>query len=138
MHETSVATRLVVIALEEAWRQGLRRVRAVRLRVGALWGSEPGSLAFHASLLTQGTPLADATLEIETVPVVARCRSCEGAVKDPRLEDSGFLHTLAHGPILVEALLRCPDCGGGQVVIDQGRELEIVGMTAAANPPQTG
>ncbi len=138
MHESSLASKVVAVALEEARRRGLHRIGAVRLRVGALWGSEPASVAFHASLLAQGTPLADATLEIETVPVVARCRSCKGAVKDPRLEDSGFLHTLAHGPILVEALLRCPDCGGGQVVIDQGRELEIVGMTAEANPPQTG
>ncbi len=138
MHETSVATRVVVIALEEAWRRGFRHVRAVRLRVGALWGSEPESLAFHVRLLGQGTPLANAILEIERVPIVARCRSCEGAVKDSRLEDSRFLHTLAHGPILVEALLRCPDCGGAQVVIEQGRELEIVGMTAETNSSQTG
>ncbi len=138
MHETSVATRVVVIALEEAWRRGFRRVRAVRLRVGALWGSEPESLAFHVRLLGQGTPLANAILEIERVPIVARCHSCGASVKDPRLEDPGFLHTLAHGPILVEALLRCADCGEAQVVIDQGRELEIIGMAAAANSSQAG
>jgi Zn finger protein HypA/HybF involved in hydrogenase expression len=59
-------------------------------------------------------------------------------VKDTRLENPAFLHTLAHGPILVEALLRCTHCKGGEVSIQQGRELEIVEMTAAANPSQAG
>jgi len=82
--------------------------------------------------------LAEAKLEVETVPVAARCEACGMEVKDSRLDDPAFLHGLAHGPILVEALLRCAHCGGAEVSIQQGRELEIVGMTAVANPPQTG
>ncbi len=125
MHESSLASKVVAVALEEVRRRALQRVGAIRLRVGALWGSEPESLAFHASLLARGTPLADATLEIETVPVVARCHTCGKAVEDSRLEDSRFLHALAHGPILVEALLHCVRCGSDTVVIEHGRELEV-------------
>ena len=126
MHETSVATKVVAASVDEARRRGLQRVQAIRLRVGALWGVDPQSLAFHVSLLTPGTVLADATLEVAMVPIVARCRSCGMEVKDPRLDDPGFLHNLAHGMILVEALLSCRRCGDGAVAIEQGRELDVV------------
>ena len=59
-------------------------------------------------------------------PSLARCISCGEEVTDPRLEDPRFLHTLAHGPILVEALLSCRRCGDGAVAIEQGRELDVV------------
>jgi hydrogenase nickel incorporation protein HypA/HybF len=138
MHETSLATKVVAASVEEARRRGVRRVQSIRLRVGALWGTAPESLEFHVSLQAQGTALAGASLNVQTVPVVARCGACGREVKDARLDNPAFLHTLAHGPILVEALLRCPACGAAEVSIQQGRELEIVAMTAAANPSQTG
>ena len=128
MHEASVATKVLAASVVEAQRRGLQRVRAIRLRLGALWGVEPESLAFHVSLLAQGTMLAEAKLEVETVPVAARCQACGMEVKDPRLDDPAFLHGLAHGPILVEALLSCPGCKGGAVAIEQGRELEVAGV----------
>jgi len=138
MHETSLATKVVAASVQEARRRGLRRVQSIRVRVGALWGMAPESLEFHVSLQAQGTALAGASLDIQTVPAAARCEACGTEVKDPRLDDPVFLHGLAHGPILVEALLRCAHCGGAEVSIQQGRELEIVGMTAVANPSQTG
>jgi hydrogenase nickel incorporation protein HypA/HybF len=138
MHETSLATKLVAASLQEARRRGLRRVQSIRVRVGALWGMAPESLEFHMNLQTQGTALEGATLNVQTVPVVARCQGCGREVQDTRLDSPAFLHTLAHGPILVEALLRCAHCEGGEVSIQQGRELEIVEMTAAANPSQAG
>lgn len=128
MHETSVAAKVVAACVEEARRRGLRQVRAVRLRVGALWGVAAESLELHVSLLAQGTALAGATVDVQTVPVAARCDACGTEVKDPRLDDPAFLHTLAHGPVLVEALLSCPGCKGGAVAIEQGRELEVAGV----------
>jgi hydrogenase nickel insertion protein HypA len=138
MHETSLATKVVAASVQEARRRGLCRVQSIRVRVGALWGMAPESLEFHVNLQAQGTVLQGAALKVQTVPVVARCQGCGREVKDTRLENPAFLHTLAHGPILVEALLRCAHCEGGEVSIQQGRELEIVEMTAAANPSQTG
>lgn len=138
MHESSLATKVLAASVQEARRRGLCRVQSIRLRVGALWGTAPDSLEFHVSLQAQGTALAGASLNVQTVPVVARCEACGREVKDARLDNPAFLHTLAHGPILVEALLRCAHCGGGEVSIEQGRELEVMEMTAAANPSQTG
>jgi hydrogenase nickel incorporation protein HypA/HybF len=128
MHEISVANKVLAASVAEAQRRGLHRLSAIRLRLGALWGVGPGSLAFHVSLLAQGTGLAEAKLEVETVPVAARCQACGREVKDPRLEDPAFLHNLAHGPVLVEALLSCPGCKGGAVAIERGRELQVAGV----------
>jgi hydrogenase nickel incorporation protein HypA/HybF len=126
MHETSVATKVVAASVEEAQRRGLQRVRAIRLRLGALWGIEPTSFAFQVTVFARGTLLEGAHLTLEMVPSLARCKSCGMEVKDPRLDDPGFLHNLAHGMILVEALLSCRRCGDGAVAIEQGRELDVV------------
>lgn len=128
MHETSVVTKVLAASVGEAQRRGLQRLPAIRLRVGSLWGVEPASFATQVAVFAHGTVLEGAKLHIEIVPAIARCRSCGMEVRDARLRDPAFLHNLAHGPVLVEALLSCPGCKGGAVAIEQGRELEVVGV----------
>lgn len=130
MHETSLATRVVATAVGEARRRALRQVRTVRVRLGALWGIEPASFEFQASLLAQGTPLEGARLTLDAIPAVARCQSCGLQVKDPRLNDPGYVQSLAQGALLLEASLSCSECGASAVTIEQGRELEVVEVAA--------
>jgi len=126
MHEASVATKVLAASVVEAQRRGLQRLSAIRLRVGSLWGVESASFATQVAVFAQGTVLEGAKLQIEIVPAFARCRSCGMEVRDARLRDPAFLHNLAHGMILVEALLSCRRCGDGAVAIEQGRELDVV------------
>ncbi len=126
MHETSLAMKIVAAGLGEAGRRGLQRVRTLHLRLGVLWGVEWESLEVPVALAARGTLLENAKVKLEMVPAHARCRSCGAEVKDPRLREPGFLHNLAHGAVLLEALLHCSRCEASSVEIEQGRELEVV------------
>ena len=53
-----------------------RRVEKVELRIGHLRQVVPASLEFAWELVTQGTTLDGAELQIEYVPATARCESC--------------------------------------------------------------
>jgi hydrogenase nickel incorporation protein HypA/HybF len=110
MHELAV-TQGVVDAVVE--RTGTTPVTAVRLRVGRLSGVVPDALRFCFELVTAGTPLEGAALEIEEPEGRARCRTC------------GTEFALA-GPILL-----C-DCGSADVEVLAGRELAVASVVLAA------
>lgn len=106
MHELSITESVVRTVAEAA---GGRRVRVVRMRVGALSGVVPHALEFAWDVATTGTALAGAALEITAVPVAIACGPC-AATSD-----------------LDEPLpLRCPGCGSREVELVAGREVEIV------------
>ncbi len=73
MHELSIAQSIADIAARHA---GGRRVVKVEVRVGHLRQVVPDSLEFAFSLVTQGTALDDAVLQITHVPAAGRCRQC--------------------------------------------------------------
>lgn len=73
MHELSIAQNMVEL-IEEAARG--RRVRRVRLEVGALAGVLPEALVFCFDMATEDTLLSGAALEILNVPGIARCQDC--------------------------------------------------------------
>jgi hydrogenase nickel incorporation protein HypA/HybF len=110
MHELAV-TQGVVDAVVE--RTGTTPVTAVRLRVGRLSGVVPDALRFCFELVTAGTPLEGAALEIEEPEGRARCRTC------------GAEFALA-GPVLL-----C-DCGSADVEVLAGRELAVASVVLAA------
>jgi len=64
MHELSIATGIVEVAVEEGERYG-GRVEVVHLKLGALSGVVREALEFSWDLACQETPLAGARLEIE-------------------------------------------------------------------------
>ena len=79
----------------------------VHLKVGYLRQVVPAALTFSFELVAEGTPLEGATLRIEPVPAVGRCRHCG-----------------------VESLLRefplaCERCGGFDLTITAGEELLV-------------
>lgn len=77
MHELSITHNIVAIACEQA---GDRRVRAVRVRIGALTGVDVQAVRFCYDLVTEGTQAAGSTLEVEEVPGAGRCTECQREV----------------------------------------------------------
>ncbi len=73
MHELSI-TRSIVAIVEEAAHG--RRVRRVRLDVGRFSGVVPDALLFCFDVVAQGTALDGATLDINEIAGLSRCRQC--------------------------------------------------------------
>jgi hydrogenase nickel incorporation protein HypA/HybF len=107
VHELSIAEAIVAVAERNA--KG-RRVAKVEVQVGHLRQVVPSSLEFAFELVTRGTSLDGAELEIEEVPTSVACRSC-GA--EGRVDELPFA---------------CPSCGGVDVDVTSGDELLVVAL----------
>ncbi|MBW3542947.1 MAG: hydrogenase maturation nickel metallochaperone HypA [Planctomycetes bacterium] len=114
MHELSIALSLLDVAAEEAQRQGAARVLAVHLKLGPLSGVIREALLSAWELAREDSPLAEARLEIEDVPLAIVCPACR-----------------AERP--VESLQRmcCTECGTFSAEITSGRELELTALEIA-------
>ena len=110
MHELAI-TQSVVDAVTE--RTGSATIVSVRVRVGRLSGVVPDALRFCFELVTEGTPLEGARLEIDQPEGRGRCRTCgaEFALPDPVL--------LCH-------------CGSADVEVLGGRELAVASVVLDA------
>jgi len=110
MHEMSIALSLLDLAAEEGERHG-GRVAAIHLRLGPLSGVVKEALVSAYDLARETTPLANAELVVEEVPVVAYCPACA-----------------AEQPLAAVYDLSCPACGTPTPTIVRGRELEVVAL----------
>lgn len=110
MHELSICRAIVGIVDRHA---AGREVRAVHVRVGALRQIIPDTLVYCWSLVNSGTPLAEATLEVEQVDAEITCTQCGHAQKVER------------------AMLVCSRCGSGNVRIVAGEEFLITTLDLA-------
>lgn len=104
MHELSLAASIVDIAAAHA---GERRVSAVYVKIGYLRQVVPTALTFGFELVAQGTVAEGARLEIESVPVEARCRRCLSGTRPESF------------PLL------CGSCGSADLEILAGEELAV-------------
>jgi hydrogenase nickel incorporation protein HypA/HybF len=109
MHELAI-TEGVVAAVTERLPEA--KVTLVRLEIGALSGVVADSVRFCFDLVTEGTNLEGASLEIVTPAANCRCRSCEAEFSPD-------------GPILL-----CP-CGSADVAIESGADLRILSVKVA-------
>ena len=109
MHELAI-TQGVVDAVTE--RTGTAPVTSVRLRVGRLSGVVPDAMRFCFELVTAGTPLDGAALEIEQPEGRGRCRACGADLP------------------LADLILLC-DCGSADVEVLAGRELVVASVVLA-------
>ena len=82
MHELSIARNIVAIVSERA---GTTPVVRVTLEVGALSGVMAEAIAFCFSLVAEGTPCANAQLQIREIAGCARCLECGLEFDQPRL-----------------------------------------------------
>jgi hydrogenase nickel incorporation protein HypA/HybF len=119
MHELALAQSIVETVLDEMQKRELSNVSVVGLRVGALSGVEPETLEFCFDAITKGTPLADTRLTIENVPLTITCRSCG---KQSQIEKYLFI---------------CPHCGGSELDLDSGEELDIAYLQVEDDIPAT-
>jgi len=104
MHELSIAAAIADIVHRHALG---RRVVRVEVAVGYLRQAVPSALSFGFELVSMGTPLEGAKLEIRQVPVRGCCRQC-GQVVEPEAWP-----------------LACPVCSGFDISITGGEELSV-------------
>jgi hydrogenase nickel incorporation protein HypA/HybF len=107
MHELALAEALAAIAAEHA--RG-RPVLKVEVQVGHLRQVVPSALTFAFELVTQGTALEGAELELERVPAAGRCRAC-----GTETELDGFP-------------LQCGSCDGFDLELLRGEEFLVMAL----------
>lgn len=114
MHEMGIAEQLVQIALD-AIPEDMEnpRVETLNLRIGKLAAVVEHSLTFCFEIITKDTPLENAVLAIEDVPVRLQCKACG-------------LEWEADTPVFA-----CPGCEQGEVQMLSGREIEITSIELA-------
>ena len=107
MHEMSIAQNIVDIIREHVTPDQEILVRSIKMKVGEFSGVVRESLEFCFTSLIHDTPLKQATLQIECIPIRASCGSCK---QTSSLEYGIFI---------------CPLCGSNDVKLLSGTELQI-------------
>ena len=114
MHEMGIAMQIIDIAkasIPEKMK-GVK-IEKVNLQVGKLSAIVPTSLTFCFEIAAKDTPLEGAKLNIDEVPVTAKCNQC------------GNKWTIT------SPAFNCTDCDSGDIDIISGRELDIVSLEIA-------
>lgn len=111
MHELAVAESLIKIIGEEMAKHNLGKLLKVKIVYGQISAIVPEALDTAFEVLTHGTPMAEAIIEMEQKPLQVRCRQCEHEFC-PDKDDVVFMP--------------CPKCAAemGHTII-AGRELYI-------------
>ena len=109
MHELGITQSVVEAVID---RTGSSPVASVRVRVGRLAGVVPDAMRFCFELVTAGTALEGAVLEIEQPDGRGRCRACGATFP------------------LTDLILLC-DCGSADVEVLAGRELAVASVVMA-------
>jgi len=116
VHEAAIVEELLQIIEAQAREHGLTRVERVELRVGALRMIVPELLRAAFEVMAVDTVAAGAALEIESVPLIARCAPC---AREVAVEDHVFL---------------CPTCGAALREIVSGKELDLMRLSGEGGP----
>ena len=114
MHEMGIALQIIDIAtasIPEDMQPA--RVEKINLKVGKLSAIVKESLNFCFEIASKETPLEGAELFIDEIPVTVRCNTCaiEWTIESP--------------------VFSCTQCGGGDIKILSGRELDIESIELA-------
>ncbi|NOY59857.1 MAG: hydrogenase maturation nickel metallochaperone HypA [Calditrichaeota bacterium] len=107
MHELSIIESIVDIVLEEMPKHNLTKVTKVSLRIGDMRQVVPDAMQFGFEVVTKNTPLEDAELLIEHIPITGQCEKCK------------------HEFLVKSWLDNCPRCEHPNIQIIAGKELEI-------------
>lgn len=107
MHEMSITLETVKLVVEQAEKQGFKKVTAVWLEIGELSCIEADAIQFCFDIATRETLAEGAKLHIIIVPGEAWCFKCDKTVLLPKRGEA------------------CPHCGGYQLNVMQGNELRV-------------
>ena len=113
MHEIGLMQQTLALAFSELEAHSAGRVLTLRLKAGPLSGVVKDSLEFAFEALSPGTPAEGARLEIEQPGIVCYCSQCR---REREMNDLEFV---------------CPACGGTDLQIRSGAELELTSMEIA-------
>jgi hydrogenase nickel incorporation protein HypA/HybF len=114
MHEMGIAMQIVEISTASIPADLMgAQVEKVNVKIGKLSAVVPESLRFCFQIVSQDTPLCNASLIIEEIPIVIKCLDCniEWTIDEP--------------------IFSCQKCNGGAVDIVSGRELDISSIEIA-------
>lgn len=113
MHEMSLAGGILKLVEDSQAREGFARVTALRLQAGKLAGVELQALRFALEVVSRGTVLEGARLDIEEPPGQGFCMKCCTTVQ---IEERGAA---------------CPNCGSHQVQASGGDGLRVLDLMVA-------
>jgi hydrogenase nickel incorporation protein HypA/HybF len=108
MHELAIAQNILEIVQQSVPEDQTAAVKWIRIRVGQLSGIVPDSLDFCFSAIVSQTKMSQASLSIEEVPMVTKCRDCQ------------------HSFTVRDFAFSCPACKSGNLELISGKELEII------------
>ncbi|MGB9603360.1 MAG: hydrogenase maturation nickel metallochaperone HypA [Limisphaerales bacterium] len=111
MHEAGIIHNLLQMTNDIALKQKANRVLKLHLRVGSMSGVVPEALLFAFDAMRKNTIASEANLEIEIVQALCWCNNCN--IEYAPEDDFDFL---------------CPKCGGGNVKLIKGKELDLVSI----------
>lgn len=108
MHEGNFTEQIVEAILAELEKHPGLKPERVAVRVGEMLHLVPDSVQMHYELVTRGTSLEGAALDLTEEPVRIRCQACsrEGGVEDHHL-------------------LMCAECGSRDVTLLGGEDVVI-------------
>ena len=110
MHEISIMTEALRMAVEAAKSADASRILKLRLRIGSLSGVVPESMRFAFDVVCHGTMAEGATLEIEAVQAACWCGTCQA-----EFECADFFN-------------ECPRCHNFSGELRRGREMDIASV----------
>lgn len=116
MHELSIAQNILEIVCQYTDDEERNRVRAIHVHVGRLSGVFPDSLRFCWEAVVSESPLKDAMLVVEDIPIEYKCLSCGGTSET---EDFVFI---------------CQSCFSPDIKILKGNELNVTQIELSDNP----
>lgn len=107
MHELAITQSMVNLVLDEAQKNGARKVKSIRLVLGELSGVVGECVEFYFSLMSKDTMAEGATIYFSTVPTQARCRQCSRLFE---VKEFDWI---------------CPDCQSVSLELVAGNELFV-------------
>ena len=110
MHEVSLMENTLNIALDCASAQNASKIHRLKMRVGDLSGVVPDALEFAFDVVTRGTIAEGAVFEIERVPVVCHCSTCDRDFEP------------------IDLFYECPHCHQLTYQIQSGQEIELTSL----------
>jgi len=119
VHELSMTTQIVESVLEEAKKQGAKKVTEVHLVIGKMTFLGTEQVRFSYKILVEDTIMKGSKLIIEEKDGVIECSSCGYKGTVPITDDPAY-----HIPI---PTLRCPKCAKAAKIVE-GKECTIMSI----------